>query len=194
VQIKQNQPNVFEAVARLAEQAEQAEPTEPAGSPSFGVVMTTVDKGHGRLEERVGRILPLKRDVLAERWDSTGMQTLIVMDRMTEKLKTGKTSGERSYYVSNQPSLGHEQELFDAVRGHWRIESTHYIRDVTLNEDHIRTKHANEGQVLSLLRTVALKFLQSVHPTNVQALLEQFVDVPESLRNLLVRSHFVPTP
>lgn len=194
VQIKQNQPQLFEALAQSAEQAEQRDQRDPTESPSLGVVSTTVDKGHGRLEERIGRIRALNRGVLAERWEPTGMQTLIVMDRRTEELKTGKTSVERSYYVSNQPPPGHEQELFDAVRGHWRIESTHYIRDVTLNEDHIRTKNADAGQILSLLRTVALKFLHHVHPRNVQAMLEQFADVPDSLRDLLVRCNFVPLP
>jgi len=194
VQIKQNQPQLFEALAQIAEQAEQAEQkesTELTGSVSSGVEIATVEKGHGRVEERIGRILSLNRGDLAERWEPTGMQTVIVMDRMTEELKTGNVSAERSYYVSNQPPLGHEQELFDAIRGHWRIESTHYIRDVTLNEDHVRTKNADGGQVLSLLRTVALKFLHQLHPTNMQAMLEQFADVPDTLRDLLVRSNFV---
>ena len=74
-------------------------------------MITTIDKGHGRLEERVGRVLSLKTGSLAERWEPTGMCTLIVMDRLTEELKTGTTSAERSYYVSNQPSADHERDL-----------------------------------------------------------------------------------
>jgi predicted transposase YbfD/YdcC len=102
------------------------------------------------------------------------------MDRVTEELKTGHTSAERSYYVSNQPALEHERELFDAIRGHWRVESTNWIRDVTFKEDHIRTKHPNQGQILSLLRTVAIRCLQAVHPTNMKATLEKFANVPDS--------------
>ncbi len=206
VQIKLNQPQLFETLAQIAAQAEQAEQVEQVkqveqveqveqatqeGSPSPGVVMTTVEKGHGRLEERVGRLLSLDAGAIAERWESTGLQTLIAMDRFTEKLKTGDTSAGRSYYVSNQPLPGHEQELFDAIRGHWRIESAHWIRDVTFHEDHVRTKNPNVGQILSLLRTVAIKFLHHVHPPNVQAMLEKFADVPEALHDLLVRFNVV---
>jgi len=189
VQIKKNQPQLFKTLEQMAEQAEQTEQTkqtEQTESSGPGVLIATIDKGHGRLEERVGRVLSLKTTSLAERWEPTGMCTLIVMDRFTEELKTGKTSAERSYYVSNQPSADHERELFDAIRGHWRVESTNYIRDVTFNEDHIRTKHPNQGQILSLLRTVALKCIQQLQPTNVKAMLEKFANVPDSLRDLLV--------
>lgn len=165
--------------------------SRPLESSSPGVVITTIDKGHGRLEERVGRVLSLNTGALAGRWEPTGMRTLIVMDRVTEELKTGNTSAERSYYVSNQPALEHERELFDAIRGHWRVESTNWIRDVTFNEDHIRTKDPNQGQILSLLRTVALKFLHQLHPTNMKAMLEKFANVPDSLHELLVRFKFV---
>ncbi|MDT0499340.1 transposase, partial [Algiphilus sp. W345] len=45
-----------------------------------------------------------------------------------------------------------------AIRGHWTIEnSLHYIRDVTLREDHCRVRH-NPG-VLARLRTLALNVL-----------------------------------
>lgn len=186
VQIKENQPQLLENRVQLADQAEQA---EQVGASDAGEVSVTVDNGHGRLEERVGRGLSLPPGILAKRWKPTGMSTLIVMDRMTEELKTGSTSAERSYYVSNQSLPGHERELFDAIRGHWRIESMHYIRDVTFNEDRIRTKDPNEGQILSLLRTIALTFLHHEHPTNVRAMLEKFADLPDSLHDLLISSN-----
>lgn len=195
VQIKQNQPQLFKTLAQLAEQVEQAEmeqeETEPVEFPATGVVITTVEKGHGRLEERTGRVLSLDPDLLDQRWDPAGMKTLIVMDRSTEDLKTGVTSDERSYYVSNQPAPTHEHDLFDAVRGHWRIESMNWIRDVTFNEDQVRTKNPKTGQILSSLRTVALTLLQALHPVNLKAKLEEFADRPDALRDLLVRFKLV---
>jgi predicted transposase YbfD/YdcC len=219
VQIKQNQPQLFKALAHLAEQAEQKEnqgepeqvkpedmnqqkrpqeettleETTPEEQPELGtfpvtgVVITTVDKGHGRLEERTGRVLSLAPHRLDPRWEATGMKTFIVMDRKTEHLKTGKTSEERSYYVSNQVAAQHEQELFAAIRGHWRVESMNCIRDVTFNEDRVRTKNPKTGQILSSLRTIALTLVQSLHPKNIKAKLEEFVDTPEALLDLLVR-------
>ena len=194
VQIKQNQPQLFTTLVQLAEQVEQEEmESEQAKFPAAGVVISTVDKGHGRLEERTGRVLSLDPGVLDQRWDPTGMKTVIVMDRRTEDLNTGKTSDERSYYVSNQPAATHEQDLFDAVRGHWRVESMNWIRDVTFNEDQVRTKDPNTGQILSSLRTMALTLLQSLHPKNVKATLEELADTPNALHDLLVRFNLVST-
>ncbi len=193
VHVKGNQPQLFERRAELAKQVEQmtltnqekpVEPEEPVAFPAAGVVISTVDKEHGRLEERVGRVLSFTPGILHERWESTGMQTLIVMDRRTDDLKIGDTSAERSYYVSNQAASGHERELFDVIRGHWRIESMNWIRDVTFNEDHVRTQEPNTGHILSLLRTIALQLLQLLHPPNLKAKLEEFVDRPDALQDL----------
>ncbi len=175
-----------------SEQAEQEEmESEQVEFPAAGVVISTVEKGHGRLEERTGRVLSLEPDLLAQRWEPTGMKTVIVMDRRTEDLNTGKTSDERSYYVSNQSAPTHEQELFDAVRGHWRVESMNWIRDVTFNEDQVRTTDPNTGQILSSLRTMALTLLQSLHPKNMKAKLEELADKPDALHDLLVRFNLV---
>ncbi len=64
-----------------------------------------------------------------------------------------KLAESLSYYISNQPALTHEQELFAAVRGHWRVESLNWIRDVIFNEDQVRTNDPNTGQILSRRRT-----------------------------------------
>ena len=204
VQIKQNQSQLLTTLAQLAEQVEQkdlalkaqeltepVEPVEPVEFPAMGVVLTTVEKGHGRLEERTGRVLSLDPDLLAQRWEPTGMKTVIVLDRRTEELKTGKISDERSYYVSNQPAPMHEQELFDAIRGHWGVESINWIRDMTFNEDHVRTKDPNTGQILSFLRTLALTLLQSLHPKNLKAKLEEVADKPDALHDLLMHFNLV---
>lgn len=201
VQVKGNQPQLFKTLADLAAQVDQmksVELVEPEKAveavevPAAGVVISTIDNAHGRLEERVGRVLSLAPGLLHERWESTGMQTLIVMDRDTEALKTGHISAERSYYVSNHAASGHERELFDVIRGHWRIESINWIRDVTFNEDHVRTQDPNTGQILSLLRTIALQLLQHLHPPNMKAKLEEFADRPDALRDLLVHVPLMP--
>ncbi len=198
VQVKQNQPQLAAALAQCAEQADAAEtpqsaPAEPTASRLVGVVLSSVDKGHGRLDIRTGRVLELAPEQIESRWERTGMQTLIVMDRQSDELKTGTHSDERSYYVSNLSTSGHEQELFDAVRGHWRVESMNWVRDVTLHEDQVRTKNPHTGQMLSGLRTMALTVLQALHSMNLTATLEGFIDQPETLRDLLRRFDLVPS-
>lgn len=207
VQVKGNQPRLLESLVQLAEQTDGRERSdaeqpscEPASpntapaheSPSCGVVLTSTDKAHGRLEERVGRVMELPSGRIDARWDETGIQTLIVMDRTTTTCTTGHTSRERSYYVSNQSAAAHERELFTAIREHWSIESVHWIRDVTFNEDNVRTSNRNAGQVLALLRTSALHILQTLRPRNINAQLEEFADTPSTLRNLLAQLGLVP--
>lgn len=52
-----------------------------------------------------------------------------------------------------------------AIRGHWSVESNHYVRDVTLHEDEsrIRIKPVNFGR----LRSIALNVLRANGIKNV---------------------------
>ena len=45
-------------------------------------------------------------------------------------------------------------ELFDAIRQHWRIEVMHYQRDVTLSEDALKTSNASVSRLRSEERRV----------------------------------------
>ncbi len=62
-----------------------------------------------------------------------------VMRRRNE-LKTGKCvpSVETSYYLTNE--VGNYEELKEAIRKHWQVETNNHIRDVTLKEDRLRSK------------------------------------------------------
>jgi predicted transposase YbfD/YdcC len=107
-------------------------------------VMATVGKGHGRLERRKGAVFDLEKVKLPERWSESGLRTLLVVERQTVQMARQKASSEVSYYVSNQ-KVSPEQpnipgELFTAIRQHWSVESDNWIRDVTFNEDHVKTK------------------------------------------------------
>jgi predicted transposase YbfD/YdcC len=110
------------------------------------------------------------------RWSQSDFQTLIAVDRMIEKIKKEEISRERSYYVSNVKLEGHqsktltdvEEELFTAIREHWHVESNNHIRDMTFKEDYVKTKNKNQGQILSLLRTAAIKIIRKTNPKNVK--------------------------
>lgn len=58
--------------------------------------------------------------------------------RTREELKSGKKSFETSYYVTNE--TGNYEELAEAIRGHWQVETSNHLRDVTLKEDRLRSK------------------------------------------------------
>jgi predicted transposase YbfD/YdcC len=67
-------------------------------------------------------------------------------------------------YVHGITSLTAEaanpKQLLDTVRRHWRIETTHQIRDVTWREDHQHAYTGNGPQVMATLRNLALAILR----------------------------------
>ena len=100
--------------------------------------LSGVEKGHGRLETRRYEfydLLELEKD---ERWETCQIRTAIKVMRWREELKTGKKSEETSYYVTNE--VGNYEEISEAIRGHWQVETNNHIRDVTLKEDRMRSK------------------------------------------------------
>lgn len=98
----------------------------------------TTEKGHGRIETRIYwfyDVLELEKD---ERWKDSQIKTAIKVRRERIELKTNKTSLEESIYVTNE--VGKYEELAEAIRNHWSVETNNQIRDVSLQEDKMRSK------------------------------------------------------
>jgi predicted transposase YbfD/YdcC len=98
----------------------------------------TQEKGHGRIETRIYQfydVLEMEKDA---RWKDCQIKTAIKVKRQRMELKTNKTSVEESFYVSNE--VGKYEELAHAIRGHWQVETNNQIRDVSLQEDRMRSK------------------------------------------------------
>lgn len=81
-----------------------------------------IKKRHGRKEQRTYRCYSLGSLVLAPRWQTTGLATLIRVER--HRQQGDIVSQEISYFVSNSLPSSQLQaaELFDAIRQHWSIE------------------------------------------------------------------------
>lgn len=107
------------------------------------------EKGHGRLEKRQYWSYDIEDEVFDERWSNCDFRTLIKVERIVTDMKTQETYQEIAYYISNQKCLVKNEkngiedksiELFGAVRGHWSVETSNHVRDVTFKEDNLRTK------------------------------------------------------
>lgn len=101
----------------------------------------TFEKEHGRLELRRYEfydLLELKKD---DRWTELQIRTLIKVRRSREEIRSGHSSLEESYYLSNE--IGNYEELAAAIRKHWSVEANNYVRDVSLKEDQLRSKKRN---------------------------------------------------
>lgn len=102
----------------------------------------TLQKGHGRIDSRQYTLFNVKQEYFDERWEQTGLSTLIKVERQRFDTKSRNESKEISFYMLNQvpdsPNLA--QQYYNAIRHHWSVEVTNHVRDVTLKEDKLRTK------------------------------------------------------
>jgi len=124
------------------------------------------------------------------------LSILIVVERETFEIAKQKTSFETSYYVSNSEletecinSLA--EELAQAIRYHWGVESNNWIRDVTFNEDRTKTKLGNQAQIMALLRGLAIELIRKKSPKNFQAAIEKLADSVSTLESMLKQVNFL---
>jgi predicted transposase YbfD/YdcC len=183
IQVKENQPLLLTQCQHVAATA------VPLGRHD------ACEKGHGRLTTREGQCFDMRALSLAPRWNDSGVHTLVVMKRHTLRLTTQKTTCETAYYISNQALNTDPQAqamaLTDAIRQHWHVESDNWIRDVTFNEDNVKTKSANQAQGMGCLRSLALRLLRRFNVKNFQEALEDFADCPSRFEALLRRVKFL---
>ena len=154
------------------------------------------EKEHGRVTTRSAHLFSLKSLTLDSRWKNSGLSTLIIVERETFESAKQKTSFDTSYYVSNAvlasdviKSLA--EELTQAIRYHWGVESNNWIRDVTFNEDCIKTKASNQSQIMALLRGLAIELIRKTSSQNFQAAIENFTDSVSTLESMLKQVKFL---
>lgn len=120
------------------------------------------ERHHGRIESRVCHVLDacsLEGDF--SRWN--GLTTLaMVTSFRTEKGKS--TSLEYRYYISSKKMSA--EQVADAVREHWAIESMHWVLDVSMHEDASQIYKGHSAENLACLRHTALNMLRA-EPTRL---------------------------
>ena len=154
------------------------------------------EKAQGRVTTRSTHVFSLASLTLDSRWKHSGLSTLIAVERETFVSAKQKNSFETSYYVSNavlefdviKPLA---EELTQAIRCHWGVESNNWIRDVTFNEDRIKTKAGNPSQIMALLRGLAIELIRKSSPKNFQAAIENYADSVCTLESMLKQVRFL---
>jgi predicted transposase YbfD/YdcC len=119
----------------------------------------TVDDGHGRVDERSYYLAKVPRDFAAAK-DWPWVKSIGYSVRITRHAD-GRESDEVRYYLSSRYLSG--KRFGEAVRGHWGIESMHWVLDVNFREDESRTRERTLGNNLSWLRRFAVTLLKR-HP------------------------------
>lgn len=118
--------------------------------------ISTLDKGHGRIEER-HYWMTESIDWLPQKELWSGLKSVGVVEAIRHI--GDKTSVERRYYIA---SLSADIKKFsEAVRTHWSIENQlHWSLDVSFNEDQCRVRKDNAPENFSVIRHIALNMLK----------------------------------
>jgi predicted transposase YbfD/YdcC len=150
--VLENQPGLFAQLDRL-------------DWKDVPVTAWSVDTDRGRRELRTIQVLPTPPGL---RFPHVG-QVFLIERTVTEK---GKTSYQAMLYVT---SLTADQaspaDLLAYVRGHWTVESLHWVRDVVFAEDASQVRTGNAPRVMATLRNAVISLLRIAGTTNIAAAL-----------------------
>lgn len=134
--------------------------------PELICTRSTIDKAHGRLEERTIDVLATHGTALL----FPGVQQIARLTRTREILKYKTKSQELIFLITDFDYDSLSAENFLALkRDYWAIENKlHYRKDFVFGEDR-STIRANFGpQNMSSLRNFALGYLLANNITNVK--------------------------
>jgi predicted transposase YbfD/YdcC len=118
------------------------------------VAAATSEISRGRIETRTVRALPCPAGT-----GFAGARQALLIERYTTYKKKGQwhTRAEAVLYIT---SLGADEttpeDLLAHVRGHWRVEHAHWLRDVIWKEDKSLIRTGNGPQVWSALANLVI--------------------------------------
>jgi predicted transposase YbfD/YdcC len=97
-------------------------------------------------------------------------QIFCVRRERTQK-KTGRRETETVYGITSLPAEAAEGPvLLGLVRGHWGIENrSHYVRDVTFEEDRSQARSGSLPQVMAAVRNTVIGLMRRAGQKNVAA-------------------------
>jgi len=149
--LKGNQGHLSDEVKNYFTQAEHVD-FEGVTCDAIG----SRERAHGRIEKREIYITE-DIDWLPQRVDWKSCKS-IMMVKSERTLHGQPSSVERRYYISSLRADAHRAAK--AVRGHWSIESTHWILDVAFREDEQNADAGNIAENMSLIRRLSLNLLK----------------------------------
>jgi len=117
----------------------------------------SVNKGHGRIEQRTITVSSQLKDFL----DWPYQEQVFKLERRFTFPKTGEVQEQVVYGITslNRAEVS-RQRLLQLIRSYWGIENgLHYRRDVTLHEDQTRMTHKNAARVMACLNNLILGLL-----------------------------------
>ena len=126
------------------------------------VRITTVEKGHGRLETRTYAASSMVDWIVSDRSYPgeprfTTIKTLVEVHRRVEH--ADRCSFDTHYYIAS--ALLDIERIATSVRGHWGVESMHWLLDVAFKEDLSRYRSGHGAKNMAIVRRFALNLVRA---------------------------------
>jgi len=172
--VKENQPQLLEDIETVF--------ALPPVAGERRTAAATLDLGHGRIEQRGMQT----SNVLMGYSDWPGLAQVFRLERQVIIKKTGEV---REEVVAGLTSLAPERtdavRLLALVRGQWQIENhSHWVRDVTFDEDRSQVRCGNILQVMAALRNTVIGLMRWAGHTNMAAACRRFAAQPRPALHL----------
>jgi len=119
----------------------------------------TVNKGHGRIENRQCWTIS-DPELLRHLRGATEWEKLRSVVKVQAERRVGQDrSVEKRYYLSSL--AGDAQRILEATRSHWQIENgLHWVLDIAFREDESRIRKEHGAQNFAILRHIAINLLK----------------------------------
>jgi predicted transposase YbfD/YdcC len=126
-------------------------------NPDPARAAVTIEKAHGRHEERRAWVTPVPND-WGKRHSFEGLTAVARIDAL--RAIGDKQSTQVRYFALSRHLA--PTEALRVVRAHWSIENNqHWLLDVALAEDRAHTRNDNAAENIAILRRLALNLLRA---------------------------------
>jgi len=132
----------------------------------------TLEKGHGRIEKRTIKTVPVKEG----QTNFPYAARFAIVERLFTDLRGEKPKKDIQFYITRlSAEEADSRALLEIIRGQWSIEnSLHWVRDVTFDEDRSQIRTGSEPRVFASIRNLAISLLR----------LHGFKNIASSLRKM----------
>jgi predicted transposase YbfD/YdcC len=182
--VKENQPTLLAEIMQVfapltAEEATRTgvHTVQPLAIQTY----RTVEKGHGRLEERQIRV---SSELAGYSWWPYLVQVFEYTRRWTAK---GVTRQQIRYGITSLPAIVSDAaRLASLKRGHWQVENAlHWVKDVVLGEDASQMHVGNGADVFAMVRNIAISLIRRSGHRDITAQLRRYSGCPHDALALL---------
>ena len=193
--LQQEVKGYFEDLEQTGEIARIKEETAREKGASVGEqgciqVLSTLDKGHGRIEKRTYYYSTDLEWMVDAKQDWEKLTGIGMVVREVEYLAENKQTSEIAYYAG---SVNNVIDFSKAARMHWGVESMHWSLDVTFKDDQNQTRLSAAAQNLAVVRRIVFNTLKQetqVRPKLSKPKKRTLASVDEKYRDLLIQITF----